>query len=146
MSAFFRYMFVRFTHIIGIIVVSSFFLLYSSPLCQYITLLLRSLGIVFTLLQAIMNSAAVDILVCVWWAKVFFLLGIAIGSDLLGYKVFEYLVLVQTARQFSKAIASIYILTSSVSEFLLLYPLTKGWCFPSFLFWPLWWVEASKHF
>lgn len=55
-----------------------------------------------------------------------FLLGISMGVDLLGYKVFEYLALVETVEQFYTATVSIGIPTNSVSECLC--------CICSFLF------------
>lgn len=61
-----------------------------------------------------------------------FLLGIYMGMELLGYKVFEYLALAESAKQFSKVVVPEFpSLSLAIVEIF-------------FQFWPLWWVCANK--
>lgn len=84
-----------------------------------LSLLLKGIQVVFRLLQ--------DVKCCYEYSRTSdghrppFFLGIYIAVHLLGYKLFEYLPLVETVMQLCKVVVPItYIPASSASEFLLL--------------------------
>lgn len=75
-----------------------------------------------------------------------FLAGIYVGVDLLGYKVFEYLAKVETAKEFSKMVTLIYVPTSRAIRVPVTLHLHQKLIFSFLLILPLRWVYANKNF